>query len=167
MKALIHFPKTRLSELVQRFGGLTREEAVAAATIQLESLRQEADSAVETAIAQLEKMAGDRGAGAAAMKQMLPLCDQIVTLAGTYGYGALDKATRSLCDLMDGLITAGMQDRASIRVHVQTIRMMAPGNSLGANHVEVLLFELHKLLDHHGFASLADGVRDDQFAATK
>ena len=166
MNVLIHFPKTRLSELVRKFGGLSRDDAVAAATSELETLRLEADSAILTAIAQLEKMvAADKsGGGEDAMKELLPVCDQIVTLAGTYGYGALDKATRSLCDLLDGLIGAGTRDRASIRVHVQTIRMMAPGSLLGPEQVEVMLFELTKLLDHHGFSSLSDGTRDDEFA---
>ena len=165
MKALIHFPKTRLSELVQRFGGLSREEAVAAAVIQLETMRAEADAEVEASIVRLENMADQAASGSeAAMKQMLPLCDQIVTLAGTYNYIALDKATRSLCDLLDGLLSAGKQDRPSIRVHVQTIRMLAPGNSLPPEHVEVMLFELAKLLDHHGFPSL-DGDPSVEFTA--
>ena len=94
MNVLIHFPKTRLSELVQRFGGLSREEAVAAAARELESMRGEADARLLTAIAQLEKIAVS--GGEEAMQEMLALCDQVVTLAGTYGYGALDKATRSL-----------------------------------------------------------------------
>ncbi len=167
MNVLTHFPKTRLSELVKKFGGLSRDDAVAAATRQLETMRGEADAVILTAIGQLEKIVtSDKSNGSAAvMNELLPLCDQIVTLAGTYGYTALDKATRSLCDLLDGLLSAGKQDRPSIRVHVQTIRMLTPGNSLNAEHIEVLLFELAKLLDHHGFASLGSLARDDQFTA--
>src|ERR1700760_3006474 len=112
MSVLMHFPKTRLSELVKKFGGMSRDDAVAAATRQLETMRGEADAAILTAMNQLEKIvSSDKSGGSAAvMSELLPLCDQIVTLAGTYGYTALDKATRSLCDLLDGLLTAGKQD---------------------------------------------------------
>jgi hypothetical protein len=154
MSILTHFPKSRLSELVGRFGGLSREEAVEAATRELEVMRPGSDKAILAAIAQLENIvtgAAKRG-DAILMKELLPLCDQIVTLAGTFGYGALDKATRSLCDLLDVLLREDKSDLASIRVHVQTIRMFGPGaRALGAEQIEVLLFELGKLLDHHGF----------------
>ena len=63
------------------------------------------------------------------MRQLLPICDQLVTLAGTFGYVSLDKAARSLCDLLDGLLNQGKDDLASIRAHVQTIQMFAPGTS--------------------------------------
>jgi hypothetical protein len=154
MSVLTHFPKSRLSELAGRFGGLSREDAVAAATRELEILRPEAIKTIEAAIAELEKIvsaaAQRRDGSAAMMKTLLPLADQIVTLAGTYGYTALDKAARSLCDLLDGLLRQEKTDLASIRVHVQTIRMMAPGaTTLSPEHIEILLFELAKLLDYH------------------
>jgi hypothetical protein len=155
MSVLTHFPKSRLSELAGRFGGLSRDEAVEAATRELEILRPEAIKTIEAAIAELEKIVNaaiqNRDGSAAMMKSLLPLADQIVTLAGTYGYTALDKAARSLCDLLDGLLRQEKTDLASIRVHVQTIRMMAPAaTTLSPEHIEIMLFELAKLLDHHG-----------------
>jgi hypothetical protein len=152
MSVLTHFPKSRLSELVSQFGGLTREEAVEAATRELEVMRPETDKAIISAIAQIEQIvtgATKRG-DAVLMTQLLPHCDQIVTLAGTFGYSSLDKATRSLCDLLDGLLNQGKDDLASIRVHVRTIQMFAPGTKLpSVEHVELMLLELHKLLDFH------------------
>jgi hypothetical protein len=159
MSVLTHFPKNRLSELAGRFGGISREEAVAAATRELEVMRPEADKVILAAIAQLEKIVSAaiqrKDASAAVMKEMLPACDQIVTLAGTYGYSALDKAARSLCDLLGGLLREDKADMASIRVHVQTIRMIAPGGLVqGKDPVELLLFELAKVLEHHGYVRL-------------
>jgi len=161
MSVLTHFPaKSRLSELAGRFGGLNREEAVEAAVRGLEIMRPESDKAILSAIAQLETIvtgATQRG-DSVPMKELLPLCDQIVTLSGTFGYGALDKAARSLCDLLDGLLDQGKIDFASIRVHVQTIHMFAPGATpLGEEQIEVMLFELHKLLDFHGLVPLDFG----------
>ena len=48
MSVLTHFPKSRLSELAGRFGGLSREEAVEAATRELEILRPEFGRAAMT-----------------------------------------------------------------------------------------------------------------------
>ena len=156
MSVLTHFPKSRLSELVGRFGGLSREEAIAAATRELGVMRPETDKAIISAIAQMEELVtgpAKRG-DPALMRELLPLCDQIVTLAGTFGYGSLDKAARSLCDLLDGLLNQGKEDLASIRVHVQTIRMFAPGTALTSEkHIELMLLELQKLLDFHGIVA--------------
>jgi hypothetical protein len=152
MRVITHFPKSRLSELVGRFGGLSREEAIEAASRELEVLRPESDKAILSAITRMEEIVtGQTKRGDAVLiKQLLPLCDQLVTLAGTFGYCSLDKAARSLCDLLDGLLDQGKDDLASIRVHVETIRMLAPGTKLmSEEHIELMLRELPKLLDFH------------------
>jgi hypothetical protein len=150
MSVLTHFPKSRLSELVGSFGGLTREEAVEAATRQLEIMRPETDKAITSAITQMEALIDVTERSDLLMRQLLPFCDQLVTLAGTFGYVSLDKAARSFCDLLDGLLNQGKDDLASIRVHVQTIRMLAPGATLlSEKHTELMLLELQKLLDFY------------------
>ena len=157
--------KSHLSELVDQFGGLSREEAVQAATQNLEDMRAESDQAIVSAIGQLETlvMGAAERSDAELTKQVLPLCDRIVTLAGTFGYAALDKAARSLCDLLDDLSSQVKSDPASVRVHVQTMRMFAPGATpLGEQRTAVLLFELHKLLEFHG---LAPPERSEDFSA--
>jgi hypothetical protein len=158
MSVLTHFPKPPLSAFVERFGGVTREEAIAAATSELEIMRPDADQVIQKAIAQLEEILGEQKNSNESADQMMGLlipCDQIVTLAGTYGHEALGKATRSLCDLLDGLLDQQKTDLASIRVHVQTIRMLDPCvPPLADEHVGVLLFELKRLLAHHRIAGL-------------
>lgn len=169
MSVLTHFPKTRLSAVVEQFGGVTREEAIAAATSQLEIMRPKADQVIQKAISQLEEILGAQKGGsnelAAIMIGLLTPSDQIVTLADTYDYEALGKATRSLCDLLDGLLLQEKTDFASIRAHAQTIRMLAPGaQPLAADHIDVLLFELKKLLAHHhvvGLEACADRSNED------
>ena len=61
------------------------------------------------------------------MREILCLGDQIVTLAGTFSYDALDKAARSLCDVADGLVRTKRNDMASIHVHMRALRLLAPG----------------------------------------
>ena len=154
MSVLTHFPKNKFTELVNRFGGLNRDEAVANATKELETIRPEADKRIEEGVIELEKITAAAVAKTidipSAMKAMLPVADQIVTLAGTYGYKALDYSAKSLCDLIDGLIAKNKPDFPSVRVHIQTIRMFSPSSpKLPEMHINVLLAELYKVLDFH------------------
>lgn len=169
MPALTFFPKTRLSELVGRLGGLTRDDAVEAAKTQLESLRGEADSVIGVSLGQLETVIyapeTPKTYSQAQLNDILALGDQIVTLAGTFGHQALDKAIRSLCDVADGLLRTKKQDVPSIQVHMRTIRMLAPGApALSAEQTELVLSELAKILAHHGFKSLGDGAPQEPSA---
>lgn len=157
MRRLIHFPKTRLSEVVREFGGANRDDAVKGALAELESMRGQADQVIGESLAALEQTAAAPEDGArfsdGQMYQMLVICDQIVTLAGTFGYKGLDSATRYLCDLIDGLRGEGSGDVPSIRVHVRTMRLLAPGSPpLSAGHQDVVLEELAKILAHHGYS---------------
>jgi hypothetical protein len=165
MSVLTHFPKNRLAELTGRFGGLKKEEAVAAATRELDVLRPEADKAILASVVQLEEIVEGawrrRDFSPKLINTLLPPADQIVTLSGTYGYTAMDKAARSLCDLLDGMLRENRNELASVRVHVQTMRMITPGHVLPPEHVEVLLFELGKVLDHHGIVPPADQGGED------
>ena len=149
------FPNSRPSRLASHFDGLKREEAVEAATRELEVLRPETDKAILSLIGRLDKIAigATESTAAASMKEMLALCDQLITLAGTFGHGALSGAACSLCDLLDGLLEQGRSDSDSIRVHLETIHLFAPGSPpLGEGQTGVMLSGLHKLLDLHGFA---------------
>jgi hypothetical protein len=165
---MIHFPKTRLSELVKRAGGVSRDDAVEGAMQQMESLRGESDAVLETTTAKLEAV------GQAALKngkisrdQMLAILqhgDQIVTLAGTFGYGPLGIATRSLCDIADGMIRAGSADIAPILVHVQAVRMMSPKSAaLTPEEVDKVLAELTRVLAHCNFSPISDAADKNNF----
>ncbi len=161
MKRLIHFPKTTLSELVQDFGGMNRDAAIKSAQAELESLRGQADGVIEASIAALEQIGAAPqnadGYSPAQLYEVLVRCDQIVTLAGTFGYRALDTAARCLCDLLEGLRERGTGDIAAIRVHLRTLRLLAPGaTTLPAPQQEMVLSELAKILTHYGFDRASD-----------
>ncbi|MEI9989665.1 MAG: hypothetical protein WDM86_06470 [Rhizomicrobium sp.] len=167
-KKKVFFPTIRLAELAARPGGLLRDDAVDAAARSLESMRAEADGAIRAAIAAMEEIAFDAGRGldAERISAVLKHADQVVTLAGMFGYAALDTAARSLCDLADGLLRAGLHDRAPIAVHVQTMHLLAPGTmALSAGHTTQMLAELAKVTDHFKFGSLAEAAGQDEFVA--
>jgi hypothetical protein len=160
MAALTHFPKIRLAELVGRFGGVSRDEAIAQAKKELEAMRGESDEVIETSLKTLEGVvyapAERNRYSEAQLKQILVLCDQIVTLAGTFEYRALDQTTRSLCDVADGLLRSGRPDIASIHVHMRALRMVSPkAPALSDDQFAVMLAELKKILAHHGFEQIS------------
>src|SRR4051812_35971034 len=123
MVTLTLFPKTRLSELVGRLGGISRSDAIIEAKKQLESMRSQSDEVIETSINALEAVVYGPSHGdwysTEQMQEILCLGDQIVTLAGTFEYTSLDKVTRSLCDVTDGLLRTKRRDIASIHVHMR------------------------------------------------
>jgi hypothetical protein len=160
MTALTHFPKIRLSELVGRFGGVSRDEAIAHAKKELEAMRGESDQVIENSITALEAIvnapAERNRYSDAQLKQVLVLCDQIITLAGTFDYGALDQTTRSLCDVADGLMRTKRTDIASVHVHMRAMWMVNPkAPPLGQDQIAMMLAELRKILAHHGFDQLS------------
>jgi hypothetical protein len=165
---MIHFPKTRLSEMVARVGGISRSDAVEGAMTQMESMRGESDGVVNDAITAVEVIAlaaGKKGKfDKAQMHDILRHGDQIVTLAGTFGYVSLDIASRSLCDVTDGLLSADLYDLAPILVHLQAMRMMAPGATpLKADEIEQVLAELKKVSAHFNVVPLADSAARLEF----
>lgn len=160
MAALTHFPKIRLAELVGRFGGVSRDEAIAQAKKELLAMRGESDDVIEASMKTLEALiyapAERNRYSDAQLKQILVLCDQIVTLAGTFDYRALDQTTRSLCDVADGLLRSGRPDIASVHVHLRAMRMVSPkAPPLGEEQIVMMLAELKKILAHHGFEQIS------------
>jgi len=159
----VYFPMTRLAELAARDGGVTRAMAIESAMQSIDSMRPQADAEIESSISAIESVAAEqrRGLSEEGLRAILRYGDQIVTLAGTFGYEALDHATKSLCDLADGMLRAGMRDIAPVLVHVQTIRLMAPGGpTLQTTDTEMMLEELAKVLKFFDFGSLASAATE-------
>jgi len=155
-----HFPITRFVELAARDGGITRDAAVEQALESIESCRAKSDEVIEESIAAIESVVyaphvRDR-LSEFEMRAVLRHADQIVTLAGMFCYEWLDIATRYLCDITDGLLSAGMSDAAPIVVHVQALRMMAPSAAvLAPDEADKVLAELKKVQTYYRFSSLS------------
>jgi hypothetical protein len=162
---MVHFPKTRLSELAARSGGVTRDRAVEEALKSVENLRDHAVTTIDGATASIEAAVANAKNGRMStddMKKVLRDADSIITMAATFGMTALESIGKSLCDITDGLLTHDMQDVAPIAVHVRAIRLAAPGkpeiDAAAAAHV---LGELTKVRQHYGFESLAETAPPD------
>jgi hypothetical protein len=157
---LIHFPKTRFAELAARAGGITEDVAVDGALKAIESARPESDGMIAKAIAEIEAIVYSPDVGdqltTEDLRAILRHTDQIVTLAGMFCYERLDIAARSFCDLVDGLLNAGVSDIAPVVVHVKAIRLMALGGAeLAQEEADRVLNGLERVLSHFQFTSLS------------
>jgi hypothetical protein len=161
-----YFPQTRLAELAARPGGIARSDAIEGALKSIEGMRADADSTITKSIAAIATVVYSARAGQLTeleIYKVLRLADQIVTLSGTFCYGPLDRVSRKLCDLTDGLIRSRQYLAAPIAVFIQSLQLLSPGiDTLGEAEIEKIEAELAKVLDHFGFQSLAKpGVAED------
>ena len=148
----IYFPKIRLTELVMRPGGMTRDDAVAAAVHNVQSISAEGDAVMVASIQALEKIVASCGGkmDAATLQVVLTHADQIITLSGTFGYDTLDRATRSLCDTVESLIAAKADALAPVAVHVDAMRLFQPGKAGPQGEAaEAILAELARVQAHY------------------
>ena len=158
MSVKVHFPTLPLQDAVARGGGITRENAVEAAMGNLRAISGEGDAGIETAIQSLEAIVGAATQGQLAPEQLravLEQADQVVNTAGTFGYDALDRARRSLCDIADGLLREGRSEVAPVAVHVRAMRLFSPlCTASPATVSEQILAELGKVAAHYNFTPL-------------
>ena len=153
----VHFPVLPLQEAVSKPGGITRENALEAAQSNLKEISGEADQTIEATIQTLEAIVakGMCGLSPEQLREILSHADQIVTLAGTFSYTALDCATRGLCDVTDGLMQAGKGDAAPVAVHVRAMHLFSPLCTVpGPEESGRILAELTKVATHYGYAPL-------------
>src|SRR5262249_29698565 len=88
------FPQTRLAELAARPGGIARSDAIEGAMKSIEGMRSDADKTIGKSLAAIEAVVYPALKGGTLteieMYKVLRAADQIVTLAGTFCYAALD-----------------------------------------------------------------------------
>lgn len=154
----VHFPKIRLQEMLMRPGGIGRDEAIGAAMENLRSESGESNTVMENAIAAIAAIAANARKNALSAQDMagiLEQADQIVTLAGTFGYEYLDRAARGLCDITDGLMRANRHDAAPIHVHVMALRLFSPAAATPSQaEAEKVLSELASVTAFYNFAPI-------------
>jgi hypothetical protein len=121
MKADITHPRIALTGLLARGHGRPRAEAVAAATVRLDAQREMAMTAITALIDGLETRTGDLAA-------MGRDADRVVTLAQTFGLTPLADAAKRLCDLTALLRLRRRPAPEAVSVHVQALRLFAPGS---------------------------------------
>ncbi|MEY4708190.1 MAG: hypothetical protein RJB58_1913 [Pseudomonadota bacterium] len=155
---MVYFPKIKLQEMLLRPGGIARDEAIHTAIENLRAESGESNKVIEDAIAAIAGIAAGAKANMlpqADMKAIMEQADQIVTVAGTFGYEYLDRAARGLCDITDGLIRTGCGDAAPIHVHVMALRLFSPmAAAPSVAEAEKVLSELASVKAFYGFTPI-------------
>ena len=118
-------PVNPLAGLIDKPGGLRVSEAVAAAEANLEAVRGPALERLDAVLAQMDACAGAvEGYDAAAFDLLYRLSNEIVGVAGVFGYAPMGEAAYSLCDLLDVSRAAGTWRAAAVGVHLRTLRLL-------------------------------------------
>ncbi len=158
--------KNRLGEMMRMPGGITRDQAVEASTHNVETLRNAYLRAIPGEIDSLEQMT--RAAGpvltAEDLSALLARARRLLTLAGTFGYLALDSVVKKFCDLCSGMPNAHMRDQAPIHVHIRAMRLLAPGGQATDDPAaaEILLMELTRIHEFLGCSAVGNAAKSVQ-----
>jgi hypothetical protein len=148
--------KNRLGQLLRKPGGISRDDALAAADQNVDTLREEFVAAIPTEIAALEAMLNATGRKHVTrddLEAMLRRAGQLLTLSGTFGFAILDDVVKRFCDLIIGMIEQGIDKGAPVAVHLRTMRLVCPGGAeLSKLEAEHMLESLERVHAHLGIA---------------
>jgi hypothetical protein len=138
----------RLSAKINQPGGLTEEEAIEAATANLESLRGRTEHELDVTLQQIRIIghALQVPPDPEAVRALYSLSNSVVGIAGVYGMSGLSAVAYSLCDLVDRLRTAKTWSAPAVRIHVDSLLLMQ-GDGPGKEQEVVIQQALRKLLD--------------------
>jgi hypothetical protein len=119
--ARLSHPDIALNRLLARGAGRPRAEAIAAAAVRLTAQQAMAMTAIGALIAGLETQSED-------LARVGRDADRIITLAEPFGLAPLADAARRLCDLAAMLRARGRHAPDALTVHIQALRLFAPGS---------------------------------------
>ena len=115
-------PRVQMAEKAGNGPGIGVHEAVAAASAQLEVLRDDAMVRVKAIMTRLE---AQRGADTAAEPgEMRKSADELAGLCGVFGLVEIGSAASSLCRLLD-LTAPGLASAAAVAVHLDALQLFA------------------------------------------
>jgi chemotaxis protein histidine kinase CheA len=138
----------RLAAKINQPGGVTEEEAIEAATANLESLRGRTEHELDVTLQQIRAIGHTLQAppDPMAVRELYSLSNSVVGIAGVYGMSGLSAVAYSLCDLVDKLRTSQTWNAAAVRVHVDSLLLMQ-GDGPGKAVEQQIQQALRKLLD--------------------
>jgi hypothetical protein len=149
--------KNRLGQLLHKPGGIARDDAVASAGSNVETLRGKFVRAIPKEIAALEailNVAGRTRISKDELDAMLNRAGQLLTLSGTFGFARLDLVVKRFCDLALGMIDKDIDMVAPVTVHLRAMRLVCPGSAqISDVEVEHMLKSLEGVHAHLGIAT--------------
>ncbi len=120
----------RMASLVNRPGGVTVSEAVAAAEANLETLRGRGLEEIATAMARVQAIgeALKLRPDAADQAELYTVSNFLVGVCGVFGLAGLGEVAFSLCSLLDRLRISGVWSMPSVQIHLDSLRLAYAGN---------------------------------------
>ncbi|MDE2184121.1 MAG: hypothetical protein KGJ78_13970 [Alphaproteobacteria bacterium] len=160
--------RNRITDLIRRPGGISRSQAVKAATTDVQRLREDLIQHVPDEIGALEAIA-DGASGdylsAGDLETMLEGAERLLILSGTFGLTLLDEVVKKFCDLAAGVIERGQCSVAPVSVHLRAMRLVSPDSPpLSNEEQDNLLRELSKVHAHLGLAEHHLAEEGDQIS---
>ena len=122
--------KSRLSELIQKPGGVTFEAAMEGSEAALAAKAGPALEHVAAKVVELERLAERRALDAEGIEQAYGLASEIVNVTGCLKLPALFAVSYSLCEILDHFRAAPFS-REALFVHVQALRLILAGGGEG------------------------------------
>ena len=138
----------RLAGLVNRPGGITASEAVAAAESNLATIRDRGLDEITAIMARIMAL-GDTlrtACDPAVQADLYAASNSLVGIAGVFGFGPLGEIAFSLCNLLDRLRAAGIWSMASVQIHLDSMRLAQTG-TLGATEVAAINAALRQVVE--------------------
>lgn len=125
---IVHY-KNSLHYLLNRSGGITREQAVATAQGNVDDLAQDLLPELSREIHALEEMmdVAREPLSESFIRDLFVRQGVIYNLAGTFGCTGLQQVSASLGELLADMIELGVGTAEPVRVHVRAARMLGPG----------------------------------------
>jgi hypothetical protein len=144
----MRFVKTRMSSMMGRPGGVSRDEAVEEAGRLIELVREPIVEEIDQRIGELERLCANMQHGSPeALTHIQQSCDSIIALAQTFGIRALVRACMALADLAYAFQEHDRFRADAIAVHIRAIRLLGPRQpAVSREEVEIMLQHLAKVL---------------------
>lgn len=142
------FPKLKLEQLIHAPGGVAVADALAAADANLLTLKPTCHDELMALLCRAEALVAAPGlTGDETLAQLYPLAACGIGAGAVCGAPDVDVALNSLCDLIDGLQTAGGFDREALAVHLRAWRFLMDPN-LPKPAAAAILEGLGKVVGH-------------------
>ncbi len=133
----------RLAAVVKTPGGKTVAEAVAAAEVKIDLIKDDCLDAIDAALADMTAASASMKAGTPSRDQieaLYSLSNDVFGIAGVFALNAVGEAAYSLCDLLDKFMVTGSWNWPAVEVHLNGLRVLrALGESVTAAQAEPVL----------------------------
>lgn len=123
MKPKVSRQHNRIAALVHRPGGQTADEAIAAATANLESARDSTLLELDRMLLRMQDLAQNLQVrpNSTEMTELYAISNTVLGVAGAYGLSGLSGVAYSLCELIDKLRQSNTWNGQSVRLHLDSM----------------------------------------------